>query len=164
MTIKSRSEIGLLFETVRITGFGVEVGVERGWNAINILKDYKGILVCVDIWKNPEIEKEFNKNIRKYKDRIIKIKLSSEKAAFLFDYQVFDFVYIDADHKYDSVKTDHYSWDSKLRKGGIMSFHDYGVNEFEVKKYVDQLEYENIKITTDDFWEGKEYQTAYFYK
>ena len=74
MTIKSRSEIGLLFETVRITGFGVEIGVERGWNAINILKDYKGILICVDILEDPEIEAEFEENTKEYKDRIIKIK------------------------------------------------------------------------------------------
>ena len=163
MEIKSRSEIGLLFETVRITGFGVEIGVERGWNAINILKDYKGILICVDIWEDPEIEAEFEENTKEYKDRIIKIKETSLQASGLFDYGVFDFIHIDGNHEYGWVHVDYNVWYFKIRDKGIISFHDYGDNEFEVKKFVDELN-KDIKVTTDDFWEGKEYQTAYFYK
>ena len=163
MTIKSRSEIGLLFETVRMTGFGVEVGVERGWNAINILKDYKGILICVDIWEDPEIEAEFEENTKEYKDRIIKVKLDSFKANHLFSDNFFDFIHIDANHEYNYVRKDYHTWQLKIRQNGIISFHDYGDNEFGVKKFVDELN-KDIKVTTDDFWEGKEYQTAYFYK
>ena len=163
MEIKSRSEIGLLFETVRITGFGVEIGVERGWNAINILKDYKGILICVDIWEDPEIEAEFEENTKEYKDRIIKVKLPSLESSCLFNDGIFDFIHIDAKHEYNYVQMDYGIWYSKIRNKGIISFHDYGDNEFEVKKFVDELN-KDIKVTTDDFWEGKEYQTAYFYK
>lgn len=163
MQIKSRTELGHLFESVRNTGFGVEIGVERGWNAINILQHYQGVLICVDIWEDSEIEAEFDENIKEYKDRIIKMKMSSVDAHEIFGYDVFDFIHIDGSHDYNSIEVDYLIWSWKVREGGIVSFHDYGVNEFDVKKYVDSLT-ETIYITTDDYWEGKEYQTAYYYK
>jgi predicted O-methyltransferase YrrM len=163
MTISSRTDIGILFETVNRSGFGVEIGVERGWNAINILKDYTGILICVDIWEDPFIETEFNENTYDYRDRIIKVKLSSQAASKIFNFDLFDFVYIDALHDYNSVQNDYFSWSDKVADGGIIAFHDYGDNEFDVKKFVDTLD-KRVRITTKDYWEGKEYQTAYFYK
>lgn len=36
-----------------------------------------------------------------------------------------DIVYIDADHKYDSVKADIQAWLPAIRKGGYISGHDY---------------------------------------
>jgi hypothetical protein len=36
-----------------------------------------------------------------------------------------DFVYIDANHKYDAVKKDLELWYPKVRKGGVFAGHDY---------------------------------------
>jgi len=36
-----------------------------------------------------------------------------------------DFVYIDADHSYKSVKEDINAWAPKVREGGIVAGHDY---------------------------------------
>ena len=36
-----------------------------------------------------------------------------------------DFVYIDADHEYESVRKDIAAWHPKIRRGGIISGHDY---------------------------------------
>ncbi len=36
-----------------------------------------------------------------------------------------DFVYIDADHRFDYVMEDLIAWGRKVRKGGIISGHDY---------------------------------------
>jgi predicted O-methyltransferase YrrM len=36
-----------------------------------------------------------------------------------------DFVFIDADHRYNSVKEDVDGWSKKVRMGGIVSGHDY---------------------------------------
>ena len=36
-----------------------------------------------------------------------------------------DFVYLDADHSYNSIKADIDAWGPKVGKGGIVSGHDY---------------------------------------
>jgi predicted O-methyltransferase YrrM len=36
-----------------------------------------------------------------------------------------DFVYIDAGHRFDDVVQDIIKWTKKVRKGGIISGHDY---------------------------------------
>jgi predicted O-methyltransferase YrrM len=48
-----------------------------------------------------------------------------------------DFVFIDADHEYDSVVKDINAWLPKIKQGGIISGHDY-FNPCGVKKAVDE--------------------------
>ena len=67
------------------------------------------------------------------------LRLSSREAAMLFHkYQkpYFDMVFIDADHTYEAVKEDISLWLPLVRKGGILSGHDYG-SYAEVKQAVD---------------------------
>jgi predicted O-methyltransferase YrrM len=47
-----------------------------------------------------------------------------------------DLIFIDGDHWYNSVITDINSWLPFMKKGGVMLFHDYEANTFEVKKAV----------------------------
>ncbi|KKK61572.1 hypothetical protein LCGC14_3012980 [marine sediment metagenome] len=49
----------------------------------------------------------------------------------------FDFVFIDADHKYESVKQDIDDWYPKVRKGGILAGHDYAQSQHGIRKAVD---------------------------
>lgn len=70
------------------------------------------------------------------------LRLSSRKAAALFSrYRkiYFDMVFIDAIHMYDAVKEDISLWLPLIRKGGILSGHDYGLLYPEVKQAVDEL-------------------------
>ena len=53
-----------------------------------------------------------------------KIKKSSIEAAADIN-EFFDFIYIDADHEYESVKKDIEAWIPRLRSGGIIAGHDY---------------------------------------
>jgi predicted O-methyltransferase YrrM len=53
------------------------------------------------------------------------IKSDSCSAASLFENESVDFVFIDGDHRYDYVKKDIESWLPKIKKGGIVSGHDY---------------------------------------
>ena len=71
------------------------------------------------------------------------IKSCSWEAATLFEDNSVDFVFIDADHQYESVKKDITAWYPKIKIGGIMSGHDYiskfgvadAVNSFFGKRY-----------------------------
>ncbi len=51
----------------------------------------------------------------------------SDEVHILFQNKSIDFLFIDADHHYESVKTDLYNWMPKIKKGGIISGHDYAV-------------------------------------
>jgi len=68
------------------------------------------------------------------------LRLTSEQAAYIFHkYRkpYFDMVFIDADHTYEAVKKDIELWKPLIRKGGILSGHDYGMYH-EVNKAVDE--------------------------
>lgn len=60
-----------------------------------------------------------------YKATVIK-KDSIEAAKDVADGSL-DFVFIDADHSHKSVKEDITAWAEKVKKGGIVSGHDYYV-------------------------------------
>ena len=53
------------------------------------------------------------------------IKESSMDAVKRFEDESLDFIYIDANHEYSHVMEDLTEWHKKLRKGGIISGHDY---------------------------------------
>ena len=71
-----------------------------------------------------ENEINFDRNIEGY-GNIIKIKDMSITAAERFDDESLDCVYIDGDHNEDPVYNDIKIWLPKIRKGGIISGHDY---------------------------------------
>jgi predicted alpha/beta hydrolase family esterase len=50
-----------------------------------------------------------------------------------------DFVFIDADHKYESVKADIAAWLPKVRPGGHIAGHDYHSDWPGVQKAVDEV-------------------------
>ena len=54
------------------------------------------------------------------------LKMLSIDASTMFEDNSLDLVFIDADHKYESVKNDINAWIPKIRKRGIICGHDYG--------------------------------------
>lgn len=113
-------------------------------------------LYAVDIWedcqwknldKNKDIELKyiyeiFQINLRKQGvlDKIRIVKENSDKAASRFADEYFDFVYIDADHHYESVLKDIKAWYPKVKNGGIIAGHDYyNKADMKAKEAVDKL-------------------------
>ena len=45
-----------------------------------------------------------------------------------FEDEYFDFIYIDADHSFDAVLNDLKNWYPKVKKGGVISGHDWDCN------------------------------------
>lgn len=149
-----------LAEHFRDLGFtkGAEIGVASGYYSEILCKiNPKLHLYCVDPWlkyydykdfANPgtfiSMEEKAKKILSKYNTTIIK-KFSID-AAKEFKTGQLDFVFIDANHAYKYVLEDIALWTPKVRKGGIVSGHDYyktkagnvgviqAVNEY-VKKY-----------------------------
>lgn len=58
---------------------------------------------------------------------IIKIRKTSVEAAKQFEDHSLDAVYIDAEHDEDSVREDIRTWRPKLKRGGILSGHDFNL-------------------------------------
>jgi len=107
---------------------------------------------CVDNWngvpnvydpteqyKGDVLYKQFTENIKPVKDYIKVLSMSSIEASKQFDDNYLDFVFIDAGHEYEEVKSDIDAWYPKLKKSGIIAGHDYtdefpgvikAVNEF----------------------------------
>ena len=120
-------------------------------------------IVCVDAWKNgwnkkakasntTELaEKKFDEVAAKHKC-IEKMKSTSLEAAKEFDDESLDLVYIDSDSTYESVKSDIEAWLPKVRKGGIISGHDYRKSWEGVIEAVDEKAGKPDRVFKDSSW------------
>ena len=87
-----------------------------------------------------EVMKEFIANMKKLgvnRPDYMLWKLDSVSAALTFPNDSLDFVFIDADHAYESVKKDLEVWYNKIKPLGIIGGHDY--NNPGVKMAVDEF-------------------------
>ena len=158
--ILTRMDIGAFMNELQLAGDGVEIGVYRGEYAESLLETWNGRrLYLVDSWRHlPEYvdvlnvsddEHENNlrithQRVRRFGDRVQIIRATSPSAAFGFADHGLDFVYIDANHRYEAVFADLNAWWPKLRVGGLFSGHDYldgtwAAGEFGVKRAVDEF-------------------------
>jgi len=131
---------------------GVEVGVKEGRFISYILNtDSKLHMIAVDPWESqPEgnenynewdfdlIYKQYKNRIKPFKSRVLQMRMYSQKAANLITNESVDFVFIDAQHDYESVKRDINSWLPKIRLGGLICGHDYEPNFPGVIQAVDE--------------------------
>lgn len=116
---------------------GAEVGSREGKFAETLCKSNPGVkLYCIDLWAPYDdytcftLYSDHEKNYNEAKGRLSKyncelIKASSTEGAKQFKDESLDFVYIDANHKYEYVVADLAAWYPKVRRGGIISGHDY---------------------------------------
>jgi predicted O-methyltransferase YrrM len=79
------------------------------------------------------------KNIDPIKDFITTIRGSSWEMHKEFKENSIDFLFIDGDHTYEGVKKDLSLWFPKVKKGGIISGHDYTEPTCGVKMAVDEF-------------------------
>lgn len=142
--MKNRIELAKHFNEL---GFkkGVEVGVAQGIYSRILLDNIPGLdLLGVDSYEG-KWAPLYDEAVKNHPN-LIKGK-SIDVASSIAD-ESLDFVFIDADHTYESVKEDIEAWTPKVRKGGIVSGHDYymtrqgnfGVIQ-AVNDYVDQHGY-----------------------
>lgn len=117
---------------------GVEVGTYRGQFAEVLLKSNPNLhLTCVDPWTPYEGYNEHQGKFRAmnkyYEDAKARLKPYnctlmreySALAAEQIEDESLDFVYIDGNHTLPYVIQDLYSWEPKIKKGGVLCGHDY---------------------------------------
>lgn len=103
---------------------GVEVGVNKGLYSEVLCKANPNIeLYCVDAWFNSRAKRLATARLKPYNATLIhKLSLDAVKD---FPDRSLDFVYIDADHYFDSFVCDLVFWSKKVKKYGIVGCHDY---------------------------------------
>lgn len=117
---------------------GVEIGVDKGSFSRVICTKKELTLYGVDPWLDYDgyidtINKdraEYNyktaqRRLAPYKNFII-VRKTSMEAVNDFVNESLDFVYIDGNHGFKFVTEDIYEWSKKVKKGGVISGHDFG--------------------------------------
>ena len=71
-------------------------------------------------------------------DCVTPVSGTSAEVAHDWDGGAIDFLYIDGDHVYESVRTDFEAWFPHVAKDGIIAFHDYDERHPGVSRLVDE--------------------------
>ena len=118
---------------------GAEIGVLKGDYSAKLCESNPDLTVySIDAWefyplKNnfrraymyPPIYEAAKKKLAGYPNSVI-IRKWSQDALEDFADESLDFVFIDGNHEFQYVANDIAGWGKKIRKGGIISGHDYG--------------------------------------
>jgi len=170
---KSESIALNVLKTVSVTG--VEVGVHRGQLSRTLFKLIPGLkLYMVDIWSDESYpdnddtaaaekfrdlyRKKWRENMETARKNVagknaVLIRADSITGAREFEDGSLDFVFIDADHSYEAVKADIATWMPKIRKGGLISGHDYEPKgKFGVKRAVDEIFGDRVITGGNNTW------------
>ena len=103
-------------------------------------------------WNGPYWMEKLSETSREYlQDRITVRQMDSVEAAKTVDDGSLDFVFIDADHSYEGCKADIEAWTPKVRKGGLVSGHDYADHWPGVQKAVKEIG-RPVSIFPDMVW------------
>lgn len=143
-----RDDLAMLFAELNFKE-GAEIGVENGIYSEILCRANPNLhLYSIDPWIASAYEpgvhgveteqqnydmryKETKKRLAPYKcDVIRETSLSGVKN---FPDESLDFVYIDANHDFPNVANDIHAWSKKVRRGGIVSGHDYAY--FPLRKH-----------------------------
>ncbi len=162
----NRKHLASFFKELGYTE-GAEIGIDNGfYSEVLCLQNPNLKLHCIDPWKvyrkyeDIKEEKVFTERFEHTK-KLLKpyncniIRKSSTGALKDFAPRSLDFVYIDGNHTFDYVTEDLNGWSKIVKKGGIISGHDYkgrrrgssplGRMELGVGKAVDKYIEENKK-------------------
>jgi hypothetical protein len=150
-----------------IVEVGSWLGKSSAFMAVEIYNSKKPIAFhCVDHWngseehqnrdivKDNQLYETFLKNMKPVKDIVIPIRKTSLEASKDYNDASINFVFIDASHDYENVKSDLDAWYPKIKPGCLFGGHDYGPTHHEVRKAVDEFCLKNsYQVTSkDDCW------------
>lgn len=169
--IRDRVQFPWLLETLGLNGVGVEVGTYIGTYAAELLNGWSGVLHCVDPWCHQpgwqdllnhdpngfeEVYEQAVNRLHPFGNRCqIHRQTSVEGAKGDWAHDL-DFVYLDADHRYEHVKADIAAWWPTIKPGGLLAGHDYrdgfdGHTMFGVAQAVNEF-FDTLSRPKSDLW------------
>ena len=118
---------------------GVEIGVAGGRFSETLMMHHPEVkLYCVDPYKAydeyfdyvrqdriSDFKISADERLKRFEGRFEFIIKPSQEAVKDFADESLDFVYVDGNHIFKYVVDDIYEWSKKVKKGGIISGHDY---------------------------------------
>lgn len=139
-----------------------ELGVYRGDHFMEMVKHNPKLAVAVDTWNNDGVhssrdasysKEELTEQLEYFKslvddlDFVIILKEQTAEAAKHYPDNYFDFVYVDADHSYESCLADITAWYPKIKSGKFLVGHDYrrgygvvsAVDQFVKEKHLELI-------------------------
>jgi len=172
-TPRRLKRFGWLIDVIRARGYniGAEIGGHKGNTTAKVLSGCPNLkLIVVDKWEDivpdphgekigceednmEEIKSIFDKRTHSFKDRLTVLRGDSVEMASKVEDNSLDFVFIDADHRYESVKADIRAWVPKLRPGGMLSGHD--IDYPSVLRAVSELVPNFKDVGVNVVWEAK---------
>ena len=158
-----------IIESVPQGGHIVEVGAWKGASTSYLAVEAQHEKLCIDVvdtWSGSDEHKDmsdirenslfgtFIDNLRPVINLINPIRADSVSASKMYAEECLDAVFIDADHRYESVKADILAWMPKVKKGGILAGHDYVDGHNGVIKAVNETlsGFETIKCPRNKCW------------
>lgn len=130
LNLDSREDLVKVIDELELK-IGCEIGVRAGNFSRFLLKNSKlSVLYSIDPWEEgyPEYFIDETKAVQALKpfgERSKIVKASSQDVVDQFEDEFFDFIYVDGGHDYESVHRDLTLYYPKLKRGGIISGHDY---------------------------------------
>ena len=137
-----QEQISTYLNKAGLKGDGVEIGVYKGDSAAKWLKYWEGkYLFLIDPWRHQsddyfdlcnnsdeEQEKIYQEVVGRFSPYYMRsqiIREFSHEAVDRFSEESLDFIFIDGNHKFESVLQDVKIWWPKLKSGGVLAGHDY---------------------------------------
>jgi len=126
-------------KTICSSPVGAEIGVDYGHNASDILNGLSPVMLYL-VDNYPIYTRDTTIASQREKKRVASDKFSSSKnVTFIHKDSIFasedikdeslDFVYIDANHRYENARADIEAWFPKLKPGGMIGGHDFDGSE-----------------------------------
>lgn len=169
ITFGARPAIDFILKRLGNNLVCAEIGVNKGYNAFHICNTIQPkILYLIDPW-NDFIDVDSAEIIGEAQFLLTKallerftycnfIRKTSIEAVKDFSDESLDFVYIDANHSYQSVLDDINAWYYKVKKNGVLAGHDFTTNSVcdAVLKYCNTNKIKNLFHAAQDWWFIKE--------
>lgn len=161
----SDDELQFLARTASSSNLIIEFGCYKGRSTRALADNTNGVVIAVDPWLpeyynedssrhgiNPDVYPEFYRNLKDHVDsgKVIPIITYSHKLEW--DGARPDFIFLDGDHRTESVRKDIKIALALLPKGSILAGHDYEHPDWPgVKKAVDEF-FPNVNLVNSIWW------------
>ena len=145
-----------LEQLVKENGYviGAELGVHEGVTHLHLLENCPELtMIGVDRYQGNQARywEEFTSKLVQFSNRSKFYRMATTEAAKHISDGQLDFVFIDADHRYQSVLADIKTWSPKVRVGGHITGHD--CNHTDVKRALIEVFGKGAYETAqDDVW------------